>query len=109
VTETFEAPNQPDLLEVLLEQKVISAAQATVARADMEMSGLAAQDVLIARRWVDEDRLISIAPWLKGLLTAPAKIESPQQEQKHTNSSPYQENLKKYRRLMATILGEGSH
>jgi hypothetical protein len=105
VTDSSKQSNQTDLLNFLLEEKIISSAQVTVARADMEVSGLSAAEVLIARRWVTEEKLMKVAPWLEGL-QAPAMIEAAATNKNAASTTTYQENLKKYRRLMARILGE---
>lgn len=91
-----------DLLNMLVERKIISAGQADVARADMQVSGMPIDEVLIARRWVTEDTLSQVAPWLK---EKPAPKEAAAPAAGEGNNS-YQENLKKYRDLMHEILGE---
>ncbi len=111
VTETPKRSDQPDLLKILAEKKIISAAQVSVANQDMEASGLGAADVLIARRWVNEETLATVAPWLTEPKTPPAKIEGSEvaksaNKNEDDASATYQENLKKYRQLMARILGD---
>ncbi len=105
MTDSTKRTEQTDLLTFLLEEKIISSAQVTVARADIEVSGLSAADVLIARRWITEDALLQAAPWLEGL-QAPAMIEAAATNKNAASAATYQENLKKYRRLMARILGD---
>ncbi|MDR3614641.1 MAG: hypothetical protein P4L53_13865 [Candidatus Obscuribacterales bacterium] len=98
-----QAVGQTDLLKFLLEQKVISSAQFSVAEADMAMSGLNAEDVVLARRWLSEEKLEQVAPWLKKVLsnqTEAATATAP------TDASTYQKNLFEYRRLVADALGE---
>ena len=61
-----EASNQSqpqDLLTVLLERNLISPAQAQLVQTDMEVTGMLAQDVLLARRWVKAETLAEVAPW----------------------------------------------
>ena len=82
-----------DLLQVLLDNKVIGEAQAQVALKDQEMTGMPLDEVLIARRWVDRDTLLKHAPWLK-------------EEKEEQDGDVYKANLQKYRQLMSEILGE---
>ncbi len=87
-----------ELLRVLLENKVISEAQAHLVKQDEEATGMTCEEILLARRWVTEKKLIELAPWLK---------------QEHNSGdgvkfSSYEENLKRYRKLLAEILGESS-
>ena len=98
-----QAAGQSDLLKFLLEQKVISSAQFSVAQADMAMSGLNAEDVVLARRWLSEEKLAQIAPWLKKVLSNQPQAASTTPT---TNTSTYQQNLTEYRRLVADALGE---
>src|SRR5689334_5488237 len=53
-----------DLIQVLLDNKVIGEAQAQVALKDQEMTGMPLDEVLIARRWVTRETLLQHAPWL---------------------------------------------
>lgn len=101
-----------DLLELLIEQKLISKAQADLAVVDRDMTGMTIADVLIARRWVDRDTLLELAPWLKQeLLGDPSRAQetkagSDSSGESQSSKSDYQSNLKKYRELMTKILGQ---
>ena len=97
-----QGKSSKDLIKLLIENKVISSAQAQLAMADQEVTGMTFDEVLLARRWVDEATLERLAPWLskaKSAGTAKLNISPP--------SGDYEENLKHYRRLMEQILGEG--
>jgi hypothetical protein len=98
-----QAAGQSDLLKFLLEQKVISSAQFSVAQADMAMSGLNAEDVVLARRWLTEEKLGQVAPWLKKVLNNQPQATATAAP---TDTSIYQKNLSEYRRLVADALGE---
>jgi hypothetical protein len=101
-----------ELLKNLIEQKMISAPQADIARSDAAVTGMALDEVLIARRWVTEEALHTLAPWLKQIgvvQPAPQSQEAfdidPSQSQ---SSDDFDENLEKYRSLMENILGEAN-
>lgn len=91
--------DDPDLLEVLITAAVISKAQADLVASDHEMTGMPVEDILIARGWLDQSSLEKHAPWLFKRKTD----HSPQ-----ADNRSYQENLKRYRIIMAEILGESS-
>jgi len=88
-----------DLARQLVEQNLLSAAQAQLALADQEVTGMTFEEVLLARHWVDRDTLEKLAPWLTeappGDLSA---LSSPA-------SDDYEQNLQRYRRLIEKILG----
>jgi hypothetical protein len=92
-----------DLLKFLLEQKIISSAQFSVAQADMASSGLNAEDVILARRWLTEEKLAQVAPWLTSVLSSQPQSTNTATP---TEASIYQKNLSEYRRLVADALGE---
>ena len=84
-----------ELLSKLVDSKVISQAQANLVISDHEATGMNVEDILLARRWVTEEALNDLAPWLKETEAArPAPTQS------------YEENLRKYRLLLAELLGE---
>lgn len=86
-----------ELLSKLVDNKVISQAQANLVISDHEATGMNVEDILLARRWVTEEALNDLAPWLKETEAArPAPTQS------------YEENLRKYRLLLAELLGESS-
>ena len=89
----------PDLAQLLVEQKIISSAQAQLAIADQEVSGMTLQEVLLARSWVDEATLYALAPWLKGSARADISkfIRKP--------NKSFEENRKQYQRILEQILG----
>jgi len=107
----MNSPDQPeDLIQLLVERKVISAAQAQIVRSDQEITGMSPAEVLIARGWVNEERLKKEAPWLnQALATAPDPVApADQSETKSAKSEEdiYRENLIAYKQLMRKILGE---
>lgn len=69
----------------------------------MASSGLNAEDVVLARRWLTEEKLEQVAPWLKNVLSnqKPAPNAAAPAE-----TSTYQKNLSEYRRLVAEALGD---
>ncbi len=125
-----------ELLKLLVEQKIISAPQVDIALADAEVTGMPLDEVLLARRWVTEEKLYTLAPWLRQPLGAsagqtpsnenksasatpamhtdlqekPTKAEATVQppEDGKTSTSDFDENLRKYRELMSEILGEAN-
>ena len=98
----FDARDQ-ELLRVLLDNKVISKGQFDLVHNDHAVTGMNVVDILLARRWVSEETLNSYAPWL---------LEKTPSEDKSARdvgaAGSYEENLKKYRQLLAEILGESS-
>lgn len=97
------------LLQVLINEKLISAAQADLAKSDGAVSGMTVAEVLLARRWVNEQTLDRVAPWLKTEQVPPAVVISsnePQRSDAVRGDADYQHNLKVYRQLMHKILDE---
>jgi hypothetical protein len=87
------------LLRALVDNKVISQAQANLVSSDHEATGMNVEDILLARRWVSEEALDSHAPWLKADNEPDRPVVAGQS---------YEDNLRKYRLLLAEILGESS-
>lgn len=85
-----------ELLRVLLDNKVISEAQAHLVKQDEELTGMTCEEILLARRWVTEETLSHLAPWLQQSRNAGDGV----------GGGSYEENLKRYRKLLAEILGE---
>lgn len=107
MAENSDNHKEPDLIQVLIEHKIISAAQAELVTADHEVTGMTIVEVLLARRWVKQETLDQVAPWLKDSGTgpaAPAVVTPPVRVEHQTDG--YQQNLKKYRRLMHKIVDE---
>lgn len=94
-----------DILKVLVENKVISEAQANLVKSDQEATAMSAEDILLARHWVSEETLKSLAPWL---FESAKSNEAKKSAKTGAAGDSYKENLKKYRALMAEILGESS-
>ena len=94
---------RPGLAQLLIENKLISEAQADLAVADQEITGMTFDEVLLLRGWVDKDTLLKIAPWLD----SPADTSHDILELSTSIGATYQENLKVYRRLIEKILGKG--
>jgi hypothetical protein len=91
-----------ELLKVLVNNKVISQAQATLVEADHAATGMAIEDILMARSWVKEEQLATYAPWL-------SQAHADQSTSNDAKPSrTFEENLKKYRTLLAEMLGESS-
>ena len=99
-SEPAQGKSSKDLVKILIEQKIISSAQAQLAMADQEVTGMTFEEVLLARRWVDEATLEKLAPWISKTKGAGAKAP-----EKMVPSDDYQGNLKIYRQLMDEILG----
>ena len=92
-----------DLLRALVDGKVISQAQADLVTQDHENTGMAIDEILVARRWITEETLGKLAPWLND-----SSGREPAAEETQAATGSYEENLKKYRKIMAEILGESS-
>lgn len=90
-----------DLLEILIREKIISQAQAQVVQADHEATGMTPGEVLLARRWISEEKLSELLPASNFQPCAPDTASD-------ATDSEYDKNLKEYRRLMSEILGESS-
>ena len=95
------------LIQVLIDEKLISAAQAELAKSDGEVSGMTLAEVLLARRWVNEQTLARVAPWLNEAQSAPVVVTAAEDRDSNSHGDVvYQQNLKRYRQLMHTILDE---
>jgi len=90
--------NTEDLLSVLVEKKVISAAQASLVRNDLNATDMTVDEILLARNWVEKETIKSLMP--ADSSSAEGKDSVP--------GESYQQNLKKYRQMLARILGESS-
>jgi hypothetical protein len=100
-----------ELVRTLIEQKLISAPQAEIAKADAEVTGMGVDEVLMARRWVNEDVLKKLAPWLSEVEpqpSAPEATENQPDPSELQSSDNFDDNLQKYRALMDRILGEAN-
>lgn len=91
-----------DLLRALVDGNIISQAQANLVTTDHEATGMNVEDILLARRWVTEEALNAHAPWLKTDHVASDKSSG------SNSTRSYEENLRKYRQILAEILGESS-
>ncbi|MBI4532757.1 MAG: hypothetical protein HY711_02325 [Candidatus Melainabacteria bacterium] len=87
-----------DLAKILIEQKLISPAQAQLAMVDEEVSGMSFEEVLLARHWIAEDTLERVAPWLH---SHPEPQLTPLIK---PGSQNYSDNLKQYRTIIEKIL-----
>ena len=102
-----QADRDLKLIQVLLAEKLISSAQADLATSDGEISGMTIAEVLLARRWVNEDTLNRVAPWLKSATQDETKAPSMVPDGAENNGdsdATYQQNYKKYRQIMDRIL-----
>ena len=98
-----------ELIKKLLDQKLISAPQAEIAKADAEITGMTVDEVLIARRWVQEEALFRLAPWLRASDRPESTSETHAVENRASDwqsSDDFDDNLQKYRDLMEAILGD---
>ena len=97
---TDESKSKPDLGQILIDQNIISASQIQLAQADKEVTGMTLEEILLARGWISEQTLYTIAPWLK------AKPEDDAVTRFRTGlPRSYDESLREYKRLMEKILG----
>lgn len=97
------------LIQALVNEKLISSAQAELAKSDGQVSGMTVAEVLLARRWVSEQTLDRVAPWLKNEQAPPGVVTSSDASQRSDagrGETDYQQNLKVYRQLMHKILDE---
>ena len=107
-----------EVLRILVENKLISSAQADLALADMEIMSMGIDEVLLARRWVSEEKLYECVPWLKEKRPAagdPAVSAATNSGQPDgagdpagTENATFEENLQKYRELMDKMLGDAN-
>ncbi len=95
------APLQQDFLQLLVDKEIISAAQAAVARGDMERTALSPQEVLLIRKWVSEEVLSALTP-------SPVEPAHSIQSEKENAEKIYRKNLEKYKEIMAEILNARS-
>ena len=93
-----KSQNQDEnLLEILVSDGLISAAQAELVKQDSQNTGISLDEILIARGWVKEKALEQYnRSQTKVKTTVPA------------TELGYEDHLKKYRFILADILGESS-
>lgn len=103
MTEAASSNPRPSLAQLLIENKLISEAQADLAVGDQEITGMSFDEVLLLRGWIDRETLYKVAPWLNQHHTEASEI----MELSTSIGTTYQENLKVYRRLMEKIIGKG--
>jgi hypothetical protein len=125
LTEKLTGPNDRDLLTVLLERNILSRAQVEVARIDIAATGLSPVDVLLARKWISEQALSefesdektagaknphsssSDPSTLSSSVDKEGKVFGVQVSNSSSSSEQiYLDNLRKYRQLIAKIMGE---
>lgn len=99
----IDSSKLPGLAKLLIDSKLLSEAQADLALADQEITGLSFDEVLLLRGWIDKETLYRIAPWLNTPQTPINDIS----ELDTLPGAIYQENLKIYRHLIEKILGKG--
>ncbi len=99
---------QLELLNLLLNRKLISAAQADLVKADHKSTGMTVAEILIARHWVSEQTLAREVPDLLESNTADpiSTTGITSEERVISESETYQNNLITYRQLMRKILGD---
>lgn len=93
-----KSQNQDEnLLEILVSDGLISAAQAELVKQDSQNTGMNLDEILVARGWVKEEALEQYnRNRSKVKTTVPA------------SELGYEDHLKKYRFILADILGESS-
>lgn len=74
------ANNARNLADLLIEQELLSAAQAELAVADQEINDIPLEEILLVRGWITEEKLYGVAPWLKPGSKEKAPWESGAQE-----------------------------
>ncbi len=94
-------PGEAELFALLLEKKLLSSAQVEVAKIDIAATGMNAIDVLLARKWISEEDIAGFAGF-----AGVAGSTVPTVTAAATSEQTYLDNLKKYRQLMAKIMGE---
>jgi hypothetical protein len=100
-----------DLLNLLIEKRVITPAQAELARSQTVATGISAGDFLVKNGWVPEATLRHLAPWIFKEQSA----EKRRQDTVDNNESlldgragscdDYDKNLARYRAILKDILG----
>ncbi len=94
---TSEQEKQSEaLLATLVENKIITAAQAEVVRYDFTSMGVPSWESLTVRGWVAQQVLVEQAPWLGKSLT--------EDSAKASERSIYEQNLRRYENLMREIV-----
>lgn len=104
------------LLKILLAEGIISQAQADLALKDCENMSMALEEVLLARRWVQEEVLYKLAPWLlqesqeaeQARQSGNIRVSGQALTETSGSSDDYGTNLARYRSLMRDILGSES-
>jgi hypothetical protein len=91
--------DHPDFINLLLARNIITQEQSELIKADCIATGISAEEVVLARRWVKPEDLLDLAPWLKG---KPRRLLPATRDPK-----VYQENLDRYRELIDRILDRG--
>lgn len=108
MTDTPSRPPRPGLAQLLIDNKLISEAQADLAVIDQEITGMGFDEVVLLRGWIDRETLYKVAPWLNAPASAASQAASNEIMELGTSiGTTYQENLKVYRRLIEKILGKG--
>ena len=98
-TDKTASDQPPDLLSILVQNKIISQAQAQLVKTDIEVTGMLTEDILLARRWVKPEMLFELAPWL-------GEQETERVTGNDNEPREYRENLRRYRQFTNEILGE---
>jgi hypothetical protein len=100
-----------DLLNLLIEKRVITPAQAALARSQSVATGVTAGEFLLKSGWVTEIKLRQLAPWIFKEQTSEKKrqdtVETNESLLANTtgSSDDYEKNLARYRAILKDILG----
>lgn len=100
-----------DLLNLLIEKRVITPAQAELARSQSAATGVSPREFLVKNGWVNESTLKELAPWIYKEPTADKQrqdtVETNESLLANTSGSSddYEKNLARYRAILKDILG----
>ena len=92
-----------ELLKVLVANNLLSSAQADLVLNDQQNTGMSIDEILVARGWIEEATIAKLRPGRKNERDG-KKGSDPAARP----GNSYEENLKRYRILLADILGESS-
>jgi hypothetical protein len=100
-----------DLINLLIEKRVITPAQAELARSQCAVAGVTAGEFLLKNGWVSEATLRQLAPWIfreqGGEKQRQDTVETNESLLANTTGScdDYEKNLARYRAILKDILG----
>lgn len=98
-------------MNLLIEKRLITPAQAELARSQSVATGISPREFLVKNGWVNDATLKEIAPWVFKELTAEKQrhdtVETNESLLANTagSSDDYEKNLARYRAILKDILG----